>query len=125
MNKWLKLVLLGILIWLIPFILSWFVWDVEANAPSVSFGLFNAIMAFGWSIGFAIALVVYFKGMKKNQYKEGLTAGITWYIVLVAMDLIVLVGALGMALSDWYYMFLTYLNTLLLTVVVGKLLSKS
>jgi len=123
MNKYLKIILLGILIWAIPFLVSFTVWDVEAGAPTVSMSWFNAIMAFAWAVGFAIALTIYFKG-SKSPASDGWTAGILWYLALILLDLIVLVGLFKMAIPDWYPMLLTYLNTLVITVVVGKLLSK-
>ena len=123
MNKLLKIILLGVLIWAIPFVVSFFVWDVEAGGPSVSNEWFNAIMAFSWAIGFAIAAFVFFKE-SLTPSKDGWTAGITWYIVLILMDYLVLVLAFGMSYAQYAAMLVTYLNTLLLTGVFGEILKR-
>jgi len=124
MNKSLKIILLGLLIWVIPFIVTLFVWDFEANISNVSLIWFNAILAFAWAVGFAIAVFIYFKSKIKDPRKEGLVAGISWYIILLIMDLVVLVGAFGMDLAGYFTMLVTYLGTLILPGVIGEILTK-
>lgn len=124
MTKWLKIILLGLLIWVIPFAISLLVWDIEAQQPSIPTEWFNALMAFAWVIGFSIAIWIYSKGISGNQIREAWTAGIVWYFVLIVMDFFVLVLAFNMAAALYYPLLLTYLNTLVLTVVVGYILSK-
>lgn len=124
MNKIIKLILLGLLIWVIPFFVSIFIWDPVAQAPSIAMSWFNAFMALSWSIGIVIALSIYFKGDHKDYAKAGITAGITWYLSLLILDLIILVGLLGMPLEDWYPMILTYLNTAIITITVGYILCR-
>ena len=60
MNKFLKTLLLGLVVWVIPFLASFFVWDVKANAPSVSAAWFYAIMGVTGAIGFATLLMIGF-----------------------------------------------------------------
>ncbi len=119
MNKFLKRILLGLLIWAIPFFAALFVWDVEANAAKISLPWFNALMAFTWAIGFAIAVCVYFRSVKKDFVKEGWATGIIWYIELLVLDLITLVGIFGMAMADFYPMVLTYLNAVAISAAIG------
>ena len=122
MNKFTKRILLGLVIWAIPFITSFFIWDVEANGPSVSWAWFSAIMAFTWSIGFGIAAYNYFRKVsKKEAVKEGWTTGITWFLELVILDFLVLVGLLGMAMADLYPIAVTYLGTMVTSIVIGNI----
>lgn len=120
MNKYLKKILLGLIIWAVPFVVSFFVWDVQTNAPRIGMYWFNALMALCWAVGFVIALKLYFKNLKRRgARKDGLVTGVIWYVELILLDLIVLVGLFGMALTDFYPMLLTYLNTFLITAAVG------
>jgi len=125
MNRTLKRILLGLIIWAVPFVTSLFIWDVEAGAPIFSMAWFYAFMAFTGALGFAIAAYLYFKGVKnKDAVTEGWTAGITWYVELILLDLAVLVGIFGMTMGDYYHLLLTYLNPLVLAVILGYILKK-
>jgi len=119
MKKYLRILSLGFVVWVIPFIVSCLVWDTVANAPKCSVEWFYALMAFSGAIGFAIGAVSYFKDIKTDAVKESWIVGVIWYLELCALDLIVLVGAFGMSLSMYVHLLLTYLNTLILTVTVG------
>ncbi|MBS3116692.1 hypothetical protein J4421_03795 [Candidatus Woesearchaeota archaeon] len=124
MNKFLKRLSLGLIIWAIPLVTSFFVWDVKANAPAVSVAWFNALMSFTWAIGFVIAAFFWFKNIEQDAVKEGLTTGITWYLEAVILDLIVLVGAFGMTITDFYPLLLTYLGTVVMSVGIGYIIRK-
>jgi len=119
MNKYFKIILLGLIIWAIPFVTSFFVWDVEAGIPTVGVPWFNALMAFTWAVGFAIAACVYFRKVKKDTVREGWTTGIIWYIELLVLDLIVLVGFFHMAIIGYYPLLLTYLNAVAISSAIG------
>ena len=125
MNKILRRILLGLVIWAIPFMVSLLVWDVASNGPRVGMYWFNALMAFFWSVGFAIAACTYFKDVsKKDAVSEGWITGATWYIELLIIDLIVLVGLFGMTMADFYPMFLTYLNAVAVSAAIGYIIRK-
>lgn len=119
MNTIGRKLLLGGIIWIIPFITSFFVWDIKDNAPAISQEWFNALMAFTWAIGFSIAAFMYFKDAKKKDQTDGWKTGGIWYIEQVALDLVVLVGLFGMTMTNYYPMLLTYLNTVLITGAIG------
>jgi len=125
MNKFLKKILLGLIIWGIPFFISLFVWDIKKNAPIVSMAWFNALMAFTWAIGFGIATVLYFKDIKKKDaHREGWKIGFVWYIELLILDLIVLVGLFRMAIGDYLPLLLTYLNSVIICGAIGNIIKK-
>lgn len=119
MSRFIKRILLGLIIWVIPFLAGVFVWDSVAGAPKIGLSWFSALMAITWAIGFAIAAGVYFKDIRKDPVREGWITGITWYIQLLIIDLIVLVGLFGMGIGDWYPMLLTYINSVALCVAIG------
>jgi len=122
MNKLVKTLLLGLIVWAVPFLSSFFVWDVKANAPSVSAAWFYALMSVTGAIGLAIAAYYKFRnadGVKEDPVKEGWTTGMIWYAELTLLDLIFLVGLFGMTLADYSHLLLTYLTPLILCVAIG------
>jgi hypothetical protein len=119
MNKILKKLLLGLVIWAIPFIASIFVWDMESGTAWIGMDWFSALMSFTGAVGFAIAACVYFRGMKEDTVKEGWLTGITWYVELLVLDYLVLILVFGMTFADYASMFLTYLNVIALSSAIG------
>lgn len=119
MKKCLKRILLGLIIWVIPFLASFFVWDMKANAPSVSAAWFYALMSVTGAIGLAIGAYYYFKNIRKDTVKEGWITGITWYVELALLDLIFLVLLFGMTFADYSHLLLTYASPLVITIAIG------
>lgn len=118
--KYGKALLLGLVIWAIPFFTSFFFWDVENGIPSVSLKWFSAIMAFTWSIGFAIALYYYFVKYKPKTC-EGIKVGLLWYVELLLLEYIFLVLVFGMTMSEYNPMFLSYLTVVPISIAVAYL----
>jgi hypothetical protein len=119
MKKFLKTFLLGLLIWAIPFVSSVIVWDTKVNAPLIDIAWFYALMGVTGAIGFSIAAYYHFKDNKGNSVKDGWTTGVIWYIELILLDLIVLVGILGMTMTSYYHLLLAYLNPLIVCIAIG------
>jgi hypothetical protein len=119
MNRYLKTIFLGFIIWVIPFVASVFAWNPKTNSPAIDVAWFYALMSFTGAIGFVIAAYYQFRDFKGNSIREGWIVGITWYVELVLLDLIVLVGILGMTMTSYYHLLLTYLTPLILCVAIG------
>jgi len=119
MNKTVKTLLLGLIAWIIPFLSSFFVWDVKTNAPSITLAWFYALMGFTGAIGLAIAAFYQFKDVHKDTVREGWKTGITWYIEMILLDLIFLVVLFGMTMTDYYHLLLTYLTPFVICVTIG------
>ncbi len=120
-----RIKLLGFIIWGIPFLASFFLWDPVANGPSISGEWFTAIMWVSLAVGFTIAAMKLFrKETKKSAQKTAFLAGWTWWIQLAALDLIVLVLLLGMDLSMWYSLIVSYLSVPILTIGIGAIVAK-
>ena len=121
MAKIVKRLLLGLIVWAVPFLASFFIWDVKANAPSVSAAWFYAVMGVTGAIAFSIAAYYQFKDVRKETVREGWFTGVTWYLELILLDLLFLVGLLGMTMTAYYHLLLAYLTPLILCVAIGHI----
>jgi hypothetical protein len=123
MNKYVKLVGFGFLIWLIPFLVSFVIFPLRnTNRP-----LFESIMLVVLVLTVMIISVLYFKKIEKESLKEGLIAGVLWITLGLAIDLLLFLPASPMQMSFSDYMMdigLTYLIILIIPIGIGALISK-
>ncbi|MBE3121809.1 MAG: hypothetical protein IMZ53_15950 [Thermoplasmata archaeon] len=123
MNKYVKLVGFGFLIWLIPFLVSFVIFPLrDANRP-----LFESIMPIILVLTVMIISVLYFKKIEKESLKEGVIAGVLWFVLSLVIDLMLFLPASPMQMSFSDYMMdigLTYLIILMIPIGIGALVSK-
>jgi len=123
MNKHVKLVGFGFLIWLIPFLVSFVIFPLRnANRP-----LFESIMPIILVLTVMIISVLYFKKIEKESLKEGLIAGVLWFVLSLAIDTMLFLPSSPMQMSFIDYMMdigLTYLIILIIPIGIGALISK-
>jgi hypothetical protein len=123
MNKYVKLVGFGFLIWLMPFLVSFVIFPLRnTNRP-----LFESIMPVVLVLTVMIISVLYFKKIEKESLKEGLIAGVLWFTLSLAIDLLLFLPASPMQMSFSDYMMdigLTYLIILMIPISIGALVSK-
>ena len=125
MNKWVKVALLGLMMWVITFIAGFFafsIFDVETGGPLTLLWT-SGIKAFSLTIGLALALFLVYRDTGQDYKRTAWEAGITWYVMLLLMDLIVLVGLLSIKLELWFPLILTNFTVLVIPIVVGYLLA--
>jgi len=86
-NKFLKIIFFGILAWLIPFLISVLFVDMEGNfiIPQT---FFKSIMIVVGSLVAVMLAVKYYKNIKNNFVQEGIILGIIWFIISIALDLV-------------------------------------
>ena len=87
------------LTWLVPFLAA-----IPLYGPGglvIEQQLFKSIMIVVGSITAAILIVWCFRPVEKNYTREAIVTGIVWLLANWVLDLIVLVGLLGMALPDY------------------------
>lgn len=127
MNKKVKIVLLGLMMWLITFIAGAFVFlifNTGEGEPSMKILIWaNALKEFSLGIGLALALFLLYKNKGQDYKRIAWEAGITWYLIIWLMDLLVLVGVLGIELEFWFPSIFTYFTVAIITIVVGYLLA--
>ncbi len=87
MNKFLKIIFFGILAWLIPFLISVLFVDMEGNfiIPQT---FFKSIMIVVGSLVAVMLAVKYYKNIKNDFVQEGIILGIIWFIISIALDLV-------------------------------------
>ena len=125
MHKRVRVGLLGLMIWVITFIAGFFafsIFDVETGGPSILLWT-SGIKTFSLGIGLSLALFLVYREKGQDYKRTAWEAGITWYVILLLMDLIVLVGLLSIKLELWFPLILTNFTVLVIPIVVGYLLA--
>ncbi|MCD4807966.1 MAG: hypothetical protein K8R13_10455 [Methanococcoides sp.] len=99
MNKYLKMFLFGLIVWLIPFIVSFAFVDRNGNFL-VGETFFKSIMiVIGGFVGVVLA-IKYFEGVETDYVREGVLLGTVWLVVNLSIDL-------GMVYSGFFPMTVT------------------
>ncbi len=124
MNQKIRVILYGFLIWFVPALFAMLVWDVENNVPKIGDLWFGSIIAALWAINFILVAYFYFRCIDSDYTKHGLIAGISWYVLCLLMDYIMVVLVSGTNISAWYPGFLSYLNNFFVIIGIGFILNK-
>jgi len=96
---WRRRLIGAFLTWLIPFLAS--IPFYGTNGLMIDQQLFKSIMIVIGSITAAILIIWCFRPVEKNFTHEAIITGIVWLLANWILDLIVLVGLLGMTLPDY------------------------
>jgi len=96
---WRRRLIGAFLTWLVPFLAS--IPFYGPNGLIIDQQLFKSIMIVVGSITAAILIVWCFRPVEKNFTHEAIVTGFVWLFANWILDLIVLVGLLGMALPDY------------------------
>ena len=123
MKKYLRLGLFGFLVWLIPFVVSFFIFGLKTSLPT----LFESIMPVVVVICTVVFSAVYLRKVKADFLKEGIVVGIVWLVICLVFDLLLFMeGPMKMSFADYMMdIGLVYLTIPTITVGFGWLLGKS
>ncbi|MCZ3366256.1 MULTISPECIES: hypothetical protein [Methanobacterium] len=113
MNKNLKIVLFGFLVWLIPFAVSFFIYPLKTPMYS----LFESIMSVLIAVAAMIFSYFYFRDIKTNFAVEGIITGIVWFIIAIVIDLVMFLPASPMHMNFNDYMMTIGVKYLIIPVV--------
>ncbi len=123
MNKHIRNVLYGILVWLIPFVASIFFYTKESGL-TIDIFLFKTIMILIGSISASFLLVFYFKKIDTNYIKEGLYVGLIWFSINILLDLLILVPMSEMSVANYFTQIgLRYLLMPVMSIMIGTILA--
>ena len=127
MNKRLEIVLLGLMIWGITFIAGFFIFFIfgaEIDSSPIEALWINGIAAFFLGIGLALALFLVYRDKAQDYKRTAWEAGIAWYVTILLMNLIVVIGLFGVKLEFWFPLILSDSAVLITPIVVGYLLDR-
>lgn len=109
MNKNLKILIFGLCIWLVPFLVSLAVFPLKESNRA----LFESIMPLVLTMVVTAVSYYYLKSVNSNYVKNGLIAGIVWYLINILVDLFMFMPA-----SPMQMIFLDYMMDIGLTYVI-------
>lgn len=118
MNKNLKIILYGFLVWLVPFAVSFIIFPLRASMRP----LFESIMPLVLTIIVVILSYYYLKNLETNLVKEGVLIGLSWLAINLIIDLMLFLPASPMQMNILDYFMdigLTYIIIPVITVGMG------
>jgi len=114
-----RLVGLGVLSWLIPFLVSILFYG-PGGVLLVGYDLFKSLMIVIGSATGAVLLVVYFRNIQTSYIREGWITGIFWLLLNWVLDLVFLLPLSGQAIGPYFAEIgLRYLAILFMSLAVG------
>jgi hypothetical protein len=123
MNKYIRIIGFGFLIWLITFLLSFLIYPIREENRA----LFESIMPVVLTIIVLIFSIQYFQKLDKDFIGEGILLGVLWFVVSIIIDLFMFIpeSQWQMSLSEYAMdIGLTYIIILSLPIGIGYLLEK-
>ena len=82
MRSWKTVLLYGVLVWLVPFAVSFLVFPLRAG----SYALFESIMVLAITAAAVFFGARYLGGMAEGAFAESVKAGLAWLVVSLAID---------------------------------------
>jgi hypothetical protein len=123
-RNWKTIILFGFLIWLIPFVVSFFIFPLRSsNRP-----LFESIMPVVLTLVVTFFTIQYLSKINREFFKEGIFIGIIWLVISLVIDLILFMpkSPMQMTLSDYIMdIGITYLIILIIPVGTSYLMEKN
>ena len=120
-RNWKTIILFGILIWLIPFVVSFFIFPLRSSSRP----LFESLMSVVLTLVVAFFTVRYLSKINREFFKEGIFIGIIWLVISLVIDLILFIteSPMQMTLSDYIMdIGITYLIILIIPVGTSYLM---
>ena len=83
MTSWVRAILWGLVVWLVPFVVAVSVFPLkENNRP-----LFESIMPVTLSLVAVACGLLYFRRVQRTSLREGVLLGCLWFVISVLIDL--------------------------------------
>ena len=83
MTSWRRAVLLGLLVWLVPFIVAFVAFPLK----SANYPLFESIMPVALTATVVLCSLRYFRKVDRPTVREGALLGVLWTLISIAIDL--------------------------------------
>ncbi|WP_407354970.1 hypothetical protein [Methanolobus sp. WCC5] len=120
MNKYLKMVLYGLIVWLVPFLVSFAFVDRQGNFI-VDETFFKSIMVVTGALAGVVLAVGYFRYVETNYLNEGIVLGLIWLVINLALDLSMVYGGFfDMSVTQYFTdIGMRYLSMPIYTIGMG------
>jgi hypothetical protein len=123
-NRSIRLIVLGFITWLVPFIVSFGFYDRTGDL-NVTYGLFKCVMIVVSSLTGMWMLAYHMNFISKNFAREGLITGISWLLINYTLDLLVLLPMSGMSIGQYFMTVgLGYLQIPVICLAVGMIVQR-
>ena len=123
MHKYGTIGIFGIFIWIIPFLISFLIFDIrETNRP-----LFESIMPVILTFVVLLFSILYYNKQNTDFLKNGISLGIAWFIINILIDLLLFLpeSQFQMTITDYIMdIGLTYIIILMIPISIGYILEK-
>lgn len=123
-RNWKTIMLFGFLIWLIPFVVSFFIFPLRSSSRP----LFESIIPVVLTSAVVFFTVRYLSKINREFVKEGIFIGIVWAVISLVIDLILFMpeSQMQMTLSDYMMdIGITYLIILIIPLGSAYLMKKN
>ena len=123
MRRFLRIALLGFLVWLIPFVVSVLIFELTSSNRALFESIMPVVLT-ACAVGFSI---IYYRKTEAGLLKDALAIGVIWLAISLVLDLFMFMnGPMKMSFSAYMAdIGLTYLIIPMITVGMGYSLELS
>lgn len=115
---------LGVLSWLIPFVVSFLCYNTEGQIL-MEYSTFKSIMMISGTASGSYLLYLFFKRVYCDFISNGFIVGLSWLALNILLDSIVLIPMMKVSFSTYFMSIgLGYLSIPAISVAMGYLLNK-
>ncbi len=101
MKRVLKIGYFGFLTWLVPFVVS-LLFFIKEGQPIMDIFFIKSIMIVLSSVFGAFLMIIYFRKIDLNFLREGVSIGVSWFVINCILDILVLLPFTGMSMTTWF-----------------------
>jgi len=115
---------LGFLSWLIPFIIS-FLFYKPGGELLVPYATFKSIITVVGALSGCYLLYRYFKYVDNNFIRNGVIVGLTWFVINLILDAIILIPIMKTTLTNYFMTIgISYFSIPVISTTMGFLLDR-
>lgn len=114
MNKTLKIVLFGFLVWLIPSLIT-----LASNYFSSVFIVFEIISGMAIAVTVITFSYLYLMDINVNYVKEGVLIGVIWLLISIILDLLMIIVGITELNLNSYLMYVAPLYIIIPAITIG------
>ena len=114
MNKNAKIINYGLLVWLIPSLIT-----IILGSFLAAMNIFEIVSALAIAVTVIVFSYLFFKGITENFIKEGILIGISWLIISIVLDIILIVLGISQLSLTSYAMYVAPLYIIIPAITAG------